>query len=241
MFRHTSLSRRVRRGFSLVEVCLALGVVAAAVLALIGILGGTFTSAREIALQHRAINAITQLDGAMQSAGGILGLTGNTNQSPFDRIYARLQPASNGQAYTDFFVYEKNEEINGVKTPSVPVVYFPGGGQFPLTEAMSDTRHRGIDRSTVFRLRVRVSPLLKGKVYQLNAATYEPTNAQWQLGTNLPGGGTSAADNYALAYLPLAVEVFTYDFSDGTDPGTSTDITQERVRPILTQTIVINR
>lgn len=238
----TSLSKRVRRGFTLVEVCLALGVVAAAVLALIGILGGTFTSAREIALQHRAINAISQLDGAMQSGSGILGLTGNTNQSPFDRMYAKFLATSNGQSFVDFYVYEKNQDVNGVRTPSVPVVYAPAGTDFPITEAKTDQRHDGIDTNSVFRIRIRVSPLLKGKIYKLNPATFEPTNDLWQIGTALPGGsGTGAADNYALAYLPLVVEVFPHDFSAATDPGQSTDVTQEKVRPILTQTLVINR
>lgn len=229
-------SRKTRRGFSLIEVILALGVVSASVLALIGILGSTFTSAREIALQHRAINAVTQLDGAFQSASGIVGLTAGTPADPaFDRIYKTLaaQGALNGSKFVDIFVYQKMDD----RSPAVPVVFMPStAGRFTIEETKT-AQHEGIDTSSVFRMRVRLSLLMKGKLYQLNQSSFEPVQTAWSVGTSLPG----TPDEYALAYLPLSVEIFPHDFSGSTDPGNDPDVTKELVRPILTQTVVINR
>lgn len=229
--------RKPRRGFSLIEVVLALGVVSASVLALIGILGSTFSSAREIALQHRAINAVTQLDGAFQSASGILDLPlGNPGDPAFDRIYKALSDkgALDGNKFVDIFVYQRNDD----RSPAVPVVYMPASGQFKIEEAKSDSKHAGIDTSTVFRMRVRLSLLMTGKLYKLDTSTYEASpSITWNPGTPLP----KTSDEYALAYLPLSIEIFPHDFSEGTDPGPNTDVTKELVKPILTQTVVINR
>lgn len=234
-FMRTPDSLRQRRtGFSLVEVVLALGVVAAAVLVLVGILGSTFTSAREVALQHRAINAVSLLSGALQNAAGVKGASLAADGTPaFDRIYRLLQPKSDGKQFVDFFVYQKTQE----KTPAVPVVFYSSSGTFTMTESMT-AEHDGIDRSTVFRLRVRISPLLKDKLYELDPSTYEAKPAvKWSVGTKLP----DSADKYALAYLPLSVEIYPHDFTDGTDPGTDTDTTSPKVTPVLTAPVVLNR
>jgi type II secretory pathway pseudopilin PulG len=234
-------SRKRRPGFSLVEVVLALGVVAAAVLALIGILGATFTSAREIALQHRAINAVSQIDGALQSANGIVGLQkGDPGDSPFNRIFKALgdKGALDGKNFVDLFVYQKTLETSDKKlTPSVPVIYLPSGGQFSLSEAKSDSKHDGIDTASVFRVRVRLSQLLKDKLYKLDPSTYEADpKVTWSVGTSL-----TTADEYALAYLPLSVEIYPHDFTDATDPGPASQSATTRVTPVLTAPVVINR
>jgi type II secretory pathway pseudopilin PulG len=237
-----STSRKHSAGFSLVEVVLALGVVSAAVLALIGILGSTFTSAREIALQHRAINAITQIDGALQSASGIVDLqTGDPADSPFNRIYKALatKGALDGTNFVDFFVYQKTQETADNKpTPAVSFIFLPASGQFTLIEAKTDPKHDGIDTASVFRMRVRLSQLLKGKMYKLNPATYEADSAAtWAVGQSL----SATPDEYALAYLPLSVEIYPHDFTDATNPGAAAEAATTRVLPLLTSPVVINR
>ena len=234
-------SRKKRAGFSLIEVVLALGVVAAAVLALIGILGSTFASAREIALQHRAVNAVTQLDGAFQTAGGITPpLPGSATDPAFDTIYKALaqRGALDGKNFVDVFVYQKTQD----KSPAVPVVFMPASGKFKLEEAKTPGGiHDGIDTSTVFRMRVRLSQLMKGKLYQLDKQTYEATPGEtWDTGKNMAAKAPTP-DDYALAYLPLSIEIYPHNFSDETDPGDDTDPNKALVKPILTQTVVINR
>ncbi len=225
-----------RRAFSLVEVVLALGVVAAAVLVLIGILGTTFTSAREVAMQHRAVNAVSLLSGALQNASGIKGAPTTSDGTPaFERVYRLLQPKSDGTQFIDFFVYQKSQE----KTPSVPVVYYAASGNFTMAESMG-AEHEGIDRSTVFRLRVRVSAMLKDKLYELDPATFEPkAGVKWSVGTPLP----SSVDNYALAYLPLSVELYPHDFTEATNPGTAANVdpATAKVLPLITAPVVLNR
>lgn len=235
-----TLPRKRRAGFSLVEVVLALGVVAAAVLALIGILGATFSSAREIAMQHKAINAVTQLDGALQSAGGIVNLPkGDAADSPFNRVYKALasKGALDGNNFVDFFVYQKTKEGSDNKpTPAVPVIFLPANGQFTISDSKAPL-HEGIDTASVFRLRVRLSQLLKGKLYKLNQTTYEPDNAVWTVGQSLGAN----PDEYALAYLPLSVEIYPHDFTDATNPGTAAEAATTKVTPVLTAPVVINR
>ena len=244
-----SLPQEKRRsGFSLVEVVLALGVVAAAVLALVGILGTTFGSAREVALQHRAINGITQLDGSLQSANGIIGLSAPINgESAFDHIYRTLL-SKNVTEQTYLAISSSTRRCRRPQTrpgarPPYPSSTCSANGQFPLIDATAPGgQHDGIDTGSVLRLRVRLSPLLDGKLYLLDPTTYEPKTSVWASGQSLPAGdATGAADNHALAYLPLTVEVFQHDFTAATDPGTSTNPLQELVRPVLTQTIVLNR
>jgi type II secretory pathway pseudopilin PulG len=237
-----SLPRKRRSGFSLVEVVLALGVVAAAVLALIGILGATFTSAREITLQHRAINAITQIDGALQTASGIVDLPqGDMTDPAFNRIFKALaaKGALDGTNSVDFFVYQKSQETADKKnTPAVPVIFLPATGRFTKPEALSDAKHYGIDTASVFRVRVSVSHLLKGKLYKLDRSTNEADpNSTWSPGQTV--GATP--DDYALAYLPLTVAVYPHDFTDATDPGAPAQSANNRVMPILTAPLVINR
>ena len=232
-----SLPKNRRSGFSLVEVVLALGVVAAAVLALIGILGSTFTAAREVALQHRAINAISSLSGALQSASGIKGMasSGDTGMPAFEKLYNALKAkgALDGKQFVDLFVYQKSQD----KTPAVPVVFQPASGNFTMEESLT-AEHDGIDRATVFRLRLRVSKVLEGRNVELDQSTFEPKpGVKWSAGQSLP----ATLDGYALAFLPLSVEVYPHDFTEGNNPGMTDDTSKAKVLPVLTAPVVINR
>lgn len=232
-----------RTGFSLIEVVLALGVVAVAVLALIGLLGSTFSSAREVALQHKAIDAITVLDGAMQTPRSIPNLTGaSQNDSDFDRLYKSLR--LNGRQYVDFIVMQKSQPgtvgSGAVATPAIPAVVCINQSNPALDTVLAGSGdYANSNPNTMMRLRVRLSSLLQGKLFKLNPATFEPLSTPWNMGTDLP----ATPDEYALAYLPLTVEVFPCDFTDATKPEVMENgtVTQPGIKPTLTQTVVINR
>ena len=62
------------KGFSLVEVTLAIGIVGMAILSLVGILGSTFQQVDEIMLTNRAVAGVTRLVGALDNPKSILWL-----------------------------------------------------------------------------------------------------------------------------------------------------------------------
>ena len=66
-----------KKGFSLVEVTLAIGIVGMAILSLVGILGSTFQQVDEIMMTNRAISGVTRLVGALDNPRSILWLTGD--------------------------------------------------------------------------------------------------------------------------------------------------------------------
>lgn len=241
MFRFPITRPRLRTGFSLVEVVLALGVVAISVLALIGILASTFASAREVALQHKAINTITILDGALNTGGGsILDMPAATpGEPPFNRVYRALanRGALDGNAFVDFYVYQKTiDEDDGRRAPSAPVIFLPASGEFTRAESLSDQRHSGLDGTSVFRVRARLSGALNGKPYKLNRATNEQdTGALWAPGVALD----SDPDNYGNTYLPLTLQVFAHDFSQNSAPASNAEASG--VKPVLESPLVILR
>jgi type II secretory pathway pseudopilin PulG len=63
-----------KKGFSLVEVTLAIGIVGMAILSLVGILGSTFQQVDDIMLTNRAVAGVTRLVGALDNPKSILWL-----------------------------------------------------------------------------------------------------------------------------------------------------------------------
>lgn len=239
--------RSSRRAFSLIEVVLALGVVAGSVLTLIGLMSGSIGSAREIALQQRAINATGALDGALQNPTAIAGAPIDASlPSTFDRLYKLVAAGKSDNDYVDFLYTQKAREgIKGTgatSTPAIPALIHLGQSTPKLDEVQSGIQNgTGVYANAEFksfmRLRVRVSKQLDGKGYKLDKTTYElAPSPVWSSGTALP----PSPDDYGLAYLPLTVEVFPCDFTEATDPA-SADPRNYKVQPLITLPLVINR
>jgi prepilin-type N-terminal cleavage/methylation domain-containing protein len=131
---HNLSPASARRGFSLVEVTLAIGILGIAILSLVGILGSTFQQVDDIMQTNRALAGVTRLIGALDNPRSIVYLTsaadtsatnGPTNYltrgiasldpdptnpaSNFDIAYRLLAPASdNGPANAVWlYVYER--------------------------------------------------------------------------------------------------------------------------------------
>lgn len=233
-----------RRGFSLIEVVLALGVVSVAVLALIGLMGSTFGSAREVAMQHKAINAFTALDGAFQNPRSIAEI-GNidTTKTPFEQVFRALKQPIDENTATDFLVFLKSKPgqtgKGAINTAAVHAIVKLNGNT-PTIDAINadiaaggNATYAGAETDSFLRMRVKLSPLMKGKLYQVDPATYEPRPTTWTSGTI---GATP--DEFALGHLPLLVEVYPVNLQDPdtTDPDKNTEF-----KPIFSQTLVINR
>jgi type II secretory pathway pseudopilin PulG len=77
-----------RRGFSLVEVTLAIGIVGVAILSLVGILGSTFQQVDDIMQTNRALSGVTRLVAALDNPRSIIvhqsgDTTGVTNNNEY--------------------------------------------------------------------------------------------------------------------------------------------------------------
>ena len=71
-----------RRGFSLVEVTLAIGIVGVAIMSLVGILGSTFQQVDDIMQTNRALSGVTRLVGALDNPRSIVYLTAAADTTP---------------------------------------------------------------------------------------------------------------------------------------------------------------
>ena len=76
-----------RRGFSLVEVTLAIGIVGMAILSLVGILGSTFQQVDDIMQTNRALSGVTRLIGALDNPRSIVYLDATTGATSANTVY----------------------------------------------------------------------------------------------------------------------------------------------------------
>jgi Tfp pilus assembly protein PilV len=75
------------RGFSLVEVTLAIGIVGMAILSLVGILGSTFQQVDDIMQTNRALAGVTRLIGALDNPRSIVYLDSGAATSSTNTVY----------------------------------------------------------------------------------------------------------------------------------------------------------
>ncbi len=76
-----------RRGFSLVEVTLAIGIVGIAIMSLVGILGSTFQQVDDIMQTNRALAGVTRLVGALENPRSIIYLTAAADTTATNTTY----------------------------------------------------------------------------------------------------------------------------------------------------------
>ncbi len=83
----SSIPSTPRRGFSLVEVTLAIGIVGMAILSLVGILGSTFQQVDDIMQTNRALSGVTRLIGALDNPRSIVYLDSTAATSSANTVY----------------------------------------------------------------------------------------------------------------------------------------------------------
>jgi len=76
-----------RRGFSLVEVTLAIGIVGIAIMSLVGILGATFQQVDDIMQTNRALAGVTRLVGALENPRSIIYMTAAADTTATNTTY----------------------------------------------------------------------------------------------------------------------------------------------------------
>jgi len=247
---------RSRRGFSLVEVTLAIGIVSVAILSLVGILGSTFQQVDDIMQTNRALAAAGRVMGALDNPRSIVYLRGNESvpnnttylldvgglsgtsgvPSNFDIAYRFLRSSTSASTAQWLYVYER--KIVATESDKIGDNNYALFSNSSLMEVAFAFRNNltvaaAAGRNIVgspLRVRVTLSKLLTGQRVRINSTTLEPDTGAWPTTALPPEPG-----DYALAYLPVVLEFFPHDYTP------STVFTTREETPLLVQTFIISR
>ena len=253
-----------RRGFSLIEVTLAIGILGLAILSLVGILSATFSQVSEIMETNRALAGVTRLIGALDNPRTIVHINpGDTSPNNtkflhqgvpsidpppggapnFDLAYRLLSRATTSGNAVWLYVYDRRSvgpesasRLSG-DTELFNVTSNPSSMEVAYVSDNNFTFDMASRRNVIgapMRVRLTLSRLLVGQRTKVNLTTSEPDALRYTAGAPLE---TDPKD-YALAYLPVVAEFFPHDYAPPTGPGGS--FTTEQT-PLLIQNIVINR
>ena len=257
-------STSARRGFSLVEVTLAIGIVGVAILSLVGILGSTFQQVDDIMQTNRALSGVTRLVAALDNprsiiyhqAGDTTGMAANSTYlqvgipaldpspiaqpaSNFDLAYRLLRVAKNTDAAVWLYVYERKivtatVDFNGA-------VYALSSNPSIMEVASADGNGKNFTAMGASARNVIGTPMrVRLTLSKLLNGQRVQINANGEPDPAIkyvPGTTDLPPEpsDYALAYLPVVAEFFPHDYTD------FNIFKNPGSAPILVQNIVISR
>lgn len=239
LFPQTLLSRRNRRsrkGFSLVEVLLALAVLGMAILTIIGLLNAAFESVSTNLQTSQALSVYTRIDRAFTN---VREFTDNSGQSVVTEADAKKKPAfdiiydwvrdKTGNDWDDalFIVcYQRRINPDEDRAPqlAMQLIKAESENDLPSKNDLDDLNYEG----NAYLARVFISPQLDGARIEMNQRGEALTRTYAQ-GSALP----SSPDSYALAYLPVTIEIYPYIVGAAKQSETQT--------PTFSQLLVISR
>jgi Tfp pilus assembly protein PilV len=258
-----------RRGFSLVEVTLAIGIVGMAILSLVGILGSTFQQVDDIMQTNRALAGVTRLIGALDNPRSIVYLdatTGITNAntkyihqisqatldpnpttSPatnFDISYRLLKSADTSANGVWVYVYERKvlPTANETTVAGDTVTYNVSSNPSVMEVAICQNDSFPPTFTTgrnVVGTPMRVRLSISKLLIGQRCAIDASTLEPSS--TAWTGTGTLPDSNlYALAYLPVVAEFFPHDYTEKTN-ASKTGFSEREETPVLIQNIIISR
>ena len=260
----TPISTSARRGFSLVEVTLAIGIVGVAILSLVGILGSTFQQVDDIMQTNRALSGVTRLVAALDNPRSIIyhqpgdttGMVANSTYlqvgiptldpsptaqpaSNFDLAYRLLRGAKNTDEAVWLYVYERK-----IVTATVDVngaVYALSSNPSIMEVASADGNGKNFTAMGASARNVIGTPMrVRLTLSKLLNGQRVQINANGEPDPTIkyvPGTTDLPPDpnDYALAYLPIVAEFFPHDYTD------FNIFKNPGIAPILVQNIVISR
>ena len=260
----TPSSTSARRGFSLVEVTLAIGIVGVAILSLVGILGSTFQQVDDIMQTNRALSGVTRLVAALDNPRSIIyhqpgdttGMVANSTYlqvgipaldpsptaqpaSNFDLAYRLLRGAKNTDEAVWLYVYERKivtatVDFNGA-------VYALSSNPSIMEVASADGNGKNFTAMGASARNVIGTPMrVRLTLSKLLNGQRVQINANGEPDPTIkyvPGTTDLPLDpnDYALAYLPIVAEFFPHDYTD------FNIFKNPGSAPILVQNIVISR
>ena len=240
-----------RRGFSLVEVTLAIGISGLAVLSLVGILGSTFQQVDDIMQTNRALSGVTRLIGALDNPRSIVYLTSSADINPantfnlpqgistldpsptvpasnFEIIYRLLYGAKDRTAANAVWLYVYDRKLVMAVVEAQPaganVVYNLYSNPSSMEVASCKGNNDNLTVAAANTRKIVGTPMRVRLSLSNSPAVWAPGNA-------LP----SDPNLYALAYLPVVAEFFPHDYSD------SSIFKNREETPVLVQTIIVSR
>lgn len=253
-----------RRGFTLVEVILAVGVVGIAIASLVGILATTFQQVDDIMQTNRALTAAQGLVAGLDNPRSVLrdltvsgglshnntasfylpsrsGIDNATGDAPnFDLAYNLLKGATSVDNAVWLYVYERK-----MVTAIAESVVASGGTNYNLNANPALVEVVSMANETfppdLAQARNVIGAPMRVRLTVSRLLVGQRVNLD--AATGEPTAATWAVgtalptspDGYALAYLPVVAEFFPHDY---TPPATFKD---REETPVLTQTIIINR
>lgn len=255
---------RRRRGFTLVEVILAVGVIGIAIASLIGILATTFQQVDDIMQTNRALTAAQALVTGMDNPRSVLrdltvtsglshnntadaylprrpGIDNATGDAPnFDLAYNLLKVATTVDNAVWVYVYERKMVTAIAETvASGASANYNLNANPALSEVVVMTNETFppdlAQARNVIGAPMRVR-LTVSRLLVGQRVTLDAATGEPTAATWAVGTALPATpDGYALAYLPIVAEFFPHDY---TPPAT---FKAREETPVLTQTIIINR
>lgn len=203
-----------RQGFSLVEVVLAIGVLAVAITALLGLLGPTLMAVKNVVDTNKATASMGSIDSFIQ------------DQTPFNTVYGWLDGAD---AIESLYVITVQDDLDSVNTRTVVL---------PEGELEASPDRQNII-GTSFLVNLSKSRLLDGQVVAFPTDT-NPTPPVYEYGANRGAALPADPNDFALAYIPILVEIYRVNIApSGPLPDPEVDANENNL--ILTYTTAKNR
>jgi len=237
-FKKNTACSRSRRGFSLVEVLLALAVLGIAMLSIMGLLNATFESVGRNVMTRQALGVYSALDRAFLATDSILKPDGtsateqasgsnSSEKKSFDYVYEWTH-SKMGKNWNDatFFVCiarRLNPTDDASPQQISQIIYCENAAGTPTQAELTELDSEG----AAFFMRVYVSPQLEGRFVEMDS-NGEVSAEAYTAGSSLPAN----AERFALPYLPLTVEIYPFT------PGSATTEDQQ---PVMTQFLVVPR
>jgi len=255
---------RVNRGFSLVEVTLAIGIVGMAILSLVGILGSTFQQVDDIMQTNRALAGVTRLVGALDNPRSIIYMddsaaTTNTKYihqvtingvnldptptttpaSNFEIAYRLLSKANNTKTAVWLYVYERKvlSSTDEVSATTAATTYNVNSNPSVMEVAYSSSGNFTPMQASARNV-VGVPMRVRISLSKLLIGQRYTVDATTLEPTSATWSGVETLPDvylYPLAYLPVVVEFFPHDYAE------QTVYKAREEAPILVQNIVISR
>jgi hypothetical protein len=214
----------------MIEVVLALSILAVAIVSLVGLLGPTLNSVKTVTDTNAALSCIPKLSAILDAAPFYPGGTPTANQINYS-VYTWIKDSTSTQP-TVFFFYDNVGSATGVPAnvngpvitgnvgaylgtlASAPVATLVGGIPYRTIVQMQADAQSGAINGAVIAMTISLSPLAA----QMATNYYGAAGSNPAAGSMFPTGAglTNANPNavlgtsvyYPEAYLPILVQVF---------------------------------
>ncbi|MCR5183164.1 MAG: prepilin-type N-terminal cleavage/methylation domain-containing protein [Opitutales bacterium] len=201
-----------KRGFSLVEVLLALAVLAMAILTILGLLNAAFDTVSENLQTSQALTVRDTMDRALLTPTDILDENGvpvvtqaSLPDTKFSYVYDWVKDKT-GKSWNDaafFVVFSRrlNEEEDDAPQMISQAMYCSSATAMPGKDTLDNLNQDG----NAYLVRLFISPELDGQYINMDE-NGEVANSRYSIGSTLP----AKADQYALPYLPMTIEIYPF-------------------------------